>query len=106
MCVFTGLPTSPALSLVSITADSANLAWTQERNQPITRYLLTWTYTGPCDPIPRQTVVIDGTERRFTITGLEEASMYTFGLTAFNGAGTSLENTVNGETLSAGKPTF
>ena len=29
--------------------------------------------------------------------------MYTFGLTAFNGAGTSLENTTNGETLAARK---
>ena len=98
------VPLPPALSLVSITADSATLAWTQGGDQPITRYILTWTYTGPCDPLPGQTVIIDGTERRFTITGLEEAAMYTFGLTAFNGAGTSLESMSNRETLSAGKP--
>ena len=88
--------------LLSITADSASLAWTQDSDQPITRYFLRWSYTGPCDPIPDQTIIIGGTDRRFTITGLEEAANYTFGLTAINGAGTSFEGIVDGETLPTG----
>ena len=71
--------------------------------QPVATYFLRLTYTGPCDPIPDQTIIIDGTERRFMITGLEEAAMYTFGLTALNGAGRSLDNTTDGETLPTSK---
>lgn len=96
------VPSAPVPILVSIDADSATVAWTKNTDQPITQYFLRWSYTGPCDPIPDQTVIIGETERRFTITGLEEAANYTFGLRAMNGAGTSIEGVTEGETLQTG----
>ena len=68
----------------------------------MTRYFLSWTYTGPCAPQPPQSELISGAARSFSITGLEEGGSYTFGLTAFNGEGTSPENSATGQTLPAG----
>lgn len=81
---------------------SASLEWTQDLAQPVTRYFLSWTYTGPCSRQPPQSAIISGAARRFTVTDLEEGGRYTFGLTAINGVGVSPENTAIGQTLQAG----
>ena len=65
-------------------------------------YILRWTYTGPCAPLPPRSEVISGAARSLSITGLEEGGSYTFGLTAFNGEGNSSENTTTGQTLPTG----
>ena len=95
-------PLEPSLSLSSISATSANLEWTQDLTQPVTMYILRWTYTGPCAPLPPQSEVISGAARSLSITGLEEGGSYRFGLTAFNGEGTSPENITTGQTLPTG----
>jgi hypothetical protein len=95
-------PLEPPLSVSSISATSASLEWTQDLAQPVTRYFLSWTYTGPCASQSKQSEVISGGARSLTITGLEEEGNYTFGLTAINGAGTSPENTATGQTPPAG----
>ena len=96
------VPPEPSLSVASITATSVRLEWTQITIQPVTRFYMRWTYTGPCDPLPSQSVLIDGGDRSFTVSGLEEGGNYTFGLTAINGVGTGPENTTIGQTLLAG----
>lgn len=97
-----GTPLEPSLSVSSITATSASLAWMQNLAQPVTRYFLSWTYTGPCARQPPQSSIISGTARSFTITDLEEGGSYTFGLIAVNGEGTSPEGTATGQTVPAG----
>ena len=98
------IPPEPSLSIVSssISATSASLVWTQDSTQPVIRFLLSWTYIGPCDPLPSQSAIVSGTDKSFTISGLEEGGTYTFGLTAINGVGTSLENRTTGNTLTSG----
>ena len=87
---------------MSTSTTSASLVWTQDPIQPVTRFFLSWTYTGPCDPQPPQSVIIGGGERSYIISNLEEGANYTFGLTAINGIGTGPENSVSGYTLLAG----
>ena len=65
-------------------------------------YILRWTYTGPCAPQPPQSEAISGAARSLSITGLEEGGSYRFGLTAFNGVGSSPENITTGQTLPTG----
>ena len=100
--IIADVPLEPSLSVSSITATSASLAWTHDLAQPVTRYFLSWTYTGPCARQPPQSAIISGTARSFTITNLEEGGRYTFGLMAINGVGTGPENTTTGQTLLAG----
>ena len=95
-------PLELSLSVESTSTTSASLVWTQDPIQPVTRFFLSWTYTGPCDPQPPQSVIIGGEERSYTIMDLEEGANYTFGLTAINGIGTSPENMVTGYTPPAG----
>ena len=95
-------PLAPFLSISSISATSASLAWTQNLDQPVTRYILNWTYTGPCARQPPQSVLISETARSFTVTGLEEGGSYIFGLTAINGEGLSPENTATGQAQPTG----
>ena len=95
-------PLEPSLSVSSISATSASLEWIQNLAQPVIRYLLSWTYTGPCGSQLPQSMLISGSASSFTITGLEEGGSYTFGLTAINGEGTSPVNTTTGQTLPAG----
>ena len=99
-----GPPSEPSLSVIneSISTTSATLEWTQGLAQPVTRYFLSWTYTGPCTRQPPQSAIISGTARRFTVTDLEEGGSYTFELTAINGVGVSPESTTTGQTLQAG----
>ena len=99
-----GPPFVPSLSITngSISATSVSLEWTQNLAQPVTRYFLSWTYTGPCVRQPPQSMLISEVARRFTVTDLEEGGRYTFGLTAINGVGVSHESTVSGQTLQAG----
>ena len=81
---------------------SAMLMWTQNTSQPVTRFFLNWTYVGPCNPQPSQAVIVNGGERSFTVSGLEEGGSYIFGLTPINGVGTDPEGTATGKTPSAG----
>ena len=78
------------------------LAWTQDPSQPVTSFFLNWTYIGPCNPQPSQSVIIDGEERNFTVSGLEEGGSYIFGLTPINGVETGPEITAMGQTPIAG----
>ena len=94
-----GTPLAPSLSVSTISATSASLEWTQNLAQPVIRYFLSWTYTGPCGSQPPQSMLISGSTSSFTITDLEEGGSYTFGLTAINGEGTSPVNTTTGQTL-------
>ena len=96
------VPPEPSLSVSSITMTSAILVWTQNTTQPVTRFFLNWTYVGPCNPQPSQSVIVDGGERSFTLRGLEEGGSYTFGLTPFNGLGIGPESTAMGQTPTAG----
>ena len=95
-------PLGPSLSASSISATSASLEWTQDLAQPVTRYFLNWTYTGPCARQPPQSELVSGVARSFTVTGLEEGGSYTFGITAINGEGTSSESSITEQTLTAG----
>ena len=101
-----GRPLAPSLSVSSVSATSAILEWTQNLDQPVTRYFLRWTYTGPCSPQPPQSMLISGSARSFTVTGLEEGGSYTFGLTAINGEGSSPESNATGQALPTGTNSF
>ena len=81
---------------------STSLVWTQDTVQPVTRFFLRWMYIGPCGSQPSQSAIVSGAVRSFTVTGLEEGGNYTFGMTAFNGEGPSLERTTSGQTLPSG----
>ena len=95
-------PLAPSLSVSTISGTSGSLEWTQNLAQPVIRYFLSWTYTGPCGSQPPQSMLISGSTSSFTITNLEEGGSYTFGLTAINGEGTSPESSASGQTLPAG----
>lgn len=97
-----GNPLEPSLSVSIVSSTSASLVWTQDLAQPVTRYFLNWTYTGPCTRQPSGSAIVSGEARSFTVSDLEEGGSYIFGLTAFNGAGTSPQNTATAQTLPAG----
>lgn len=97
-----GAPIQPSLSIAGISSTTADLEWTQDLTQPVTTYVLRWTYTGPCSVQLSLSTVISGTQRQFSLTGLEEAGNYTFGLMAINEVDVSSEATVIGLTLPAG----
>ncbi|MGW2788078.1 fibronectin type III domain-containing protein [Streptomyces populi] len=77
-----GVPTTPGGVTAVSGNHSAQLAWTaaQANGSPLTSYRITTTPGG-------QTVTVDGTATTAAVTGLTNATPYTFTVTAINAVG-------------------
>ena len=66
-------------------------------------YEVSFFYQGPCSGFNHtNTITVDGTTRKYTLTGLQEFSNYTVTVVAVNGAGRSGGSSVNIVTMGDG----
>ena len=64
---------------------------------------MSFSYQGPCSGFNHtNTTTVDGTIRKYTLTGLQEFSNYTVTVVAVNGAGRSEESSINAVTMANG----
>ena len=77
--------------------------WSQPGGEIGTIYTLSYTYQGPCTGAGGGGSVSVGNATQYTITGLQEFSVYTITITASIGLGSSPPVSVLVNTSSAGK---
>ena len=85
----------PTIAIATPLTTSIHLSWTQQDDDYIERFEITYSYQGPCSsrhPGPFNMPLNDNTTREYTVTGLEEFSDYTITITALNRAGRSQTN--------------
>ena len=83
---------------------SIHLSWTQQDDDYIESFEITYSYQGPCSsgvPVPSNMPHQDNTTREHNVTGLEEFSDYNITITAVNRAGRSQTN-ITTKTLPTG----
>ena len=74
---------------------SIHLSWTQQDDDYIESFEITYSYQGPCSSsrlAPFNLTVQDNTTRQFTVMGLKEFSGYIITITAVNRAKRSQAN--------------
>ena len=99
-------PASSPPSSVTATSHTTSiyLSWTQQDDDYIESFEITYSYQGPCssgDPAPSNLTLNDNTTRNYTVTGLEEFSDYIIIITAVNRAGRNQKN-ISTKTLAEG----
>ena len=77
--------------------------WSQPGGEIGTTYILSYTYQGPCAGAGGDGSVSVGNATQYTITGLQEFSVYTFTVNASIGVGSSPPASVLVNTSSAGE---
>ena len=80
---------------------SIHLSWTQQDDDYIESFEITYSYQGPCVPAPSNMTLQDITTRVYNVTELEEFSNYSISITAVNRAGSS-QTTIAAKTLPKG----
>ena len=83
---------------------SIQLSWILPSSTVVEYYQIEYSYIGPCHvPNDPSTIIsmIDRRLSRYTITGLEEYSNYSFVITAINDAGMRSSNPITTSTISA-----
>ena len=101
------VPGQPTVSLVSTTATTISLSWSDPRGSVVTEYLIEWqrdTSVGCSDEDQDITTITDGSSS-YTISGLEEDSSYIINnITASNTAGSGcVSNSMTVVTEEAGE---
>ena len=94
---------TPVLTVVSTTATSISLSWTSAGSL-VDSYEVVWERdtSGECPDEDEGNATITDGSTNLTITGLEENSVYTIGLTASNIVGSSSSNPIIEVTKEAG----
>ncbi len=91
-------PSTPILSVTSVSTDSVSLQWTKSANAAsITLYSVTSNQFS-------QVVTLSGTTTSYTLTNLEPATVYKFFVVASNTSGKATSNTVTATTQSIPAP--
>ena len=83
---------------------SIHLSWTQQDDDYIESFEITYSYQGPCSsgvPVPCNMTLHDITTRVYNVTGLEEFSNYRIIIAAVNRAGRS-QTAISVKTLPTG----
>ena len=82
---------SPPINVTAIPhTTSIHLSWTQQDDDYIESFVITYSYQGPCssgDPAPSNLTLQDNTTRLITVTGLKGFSDHIITITAVNRAG-------------------
>ena len=92
------LPSTPTLSVTSVSTDSVSLQWTKSTNATsITLYSATSNRFSAV-------VTLYGSATSYTVTNLEPASVYEFFVVASNASGKATSNTVTATTQSIPTP--
>ena len=89
----------------STTATSISLSWTSAGSEGVS-YDVEWqrdTSVGCTDEDTDSTTITGGSMTSYTITGLEEDSMYIVNMTAYNPLGNERSEPVTGMTMIAGE---
>ena len=82
---------------------SITLTWTQPEGEVVDSYEVSFSYQVPCSGFNHtNTTTVEGTTRRYTLTGLQEFSNYTVTVMAVNGAGRSEESSESIVTMADG----
>ena len=99
----TSVPSTPSLTIAQVTSTSITVMWSQPGGEIGTTYTLSYTYQGPCAGAGGGGSVSVGNATQYTITGLQEFSVYTLTITASIGVGSSPPASVLVNTSSAGE---
>ena len=99
----TSVPSTPSLTIAQVTSTSITVMWSQPGGEIGTTYTLSYTYQGPCAEAGGGGSVSVGNATQYTITGLQEFSVYTLTITASIGVGSSPPASVLVNTSSAGE---
>ena len=95
------LPSAPGEFQCSATVSTISCTWSQPEADMVLNYLLSWEYTGPCDP-DSQSFLLSGQDRSHTLSDLEEGGMYTVNIYAVNSVGRGLISSDQVSTLNTG----
>eukprot|EP00731_Ephydatia_muelleri_P018842 Em0011g882a len=92
---------TPSLTIAQVTTTSITVMWSQPGGEIGPTYILSYTYQGPCAGAGGDGSVSVGNATQYTITGLQEFSVYTITITASIGVGSSPPASVLVNTSSA-----
>ena len=100
----TTVPGQPSVTVNSTMATSISLSWSVPMGSVVESYVVMWERdisAGECNDEDLNTTTISGSSTSHTIMELEENSTYTITVTASNGAGDVVSDSVSGVTAEA-----
>ena len=100
----TTVPGQPSVTVGSTMATSISLSWSVSMGSVVESYVVMWERdisAGECNDEDLNTTTITGSSTSQTIMELEENSTYTITVTASNGAGDVVSDSVSGVTAEA-----